>query len=74
MYLLCSYFTAKYTAYCTCLLLLRWDTGKVRDKFGGMGRLRCKGWANSVTINVISEINDRCNYIHFLYVFHSSTM
>ncbi len=33
--------------YCkTLLLLLRWDTGKVRDMFGGMGRfkggLRCK--------------------------------
>ncbi len=26
----------------------RWDMGKVRDRFGGMGRfkggLRCKGW------------------------------
>ncbi len=33
--------------YCkTLLLLLRWDMGKVRDRFGGMGRfkggLRCK--------------------------------
>ncbi len=29
------------------LLLLRWDTGKVRDRFGGMARLKsglnCKG-------------------------------
>ncbi len=54
--------------YCkTLLLLLRWDTGKVRDRFGGMGRfkggLRCKGWGNSVIINVITEINYRCNYI-----------
>ncbi len=36
------------------LLLL----GKVRDRFGGMGRfnggLRCKGWVNSVIINVIT--------------------
>ncbi len=36
--------------------------GKVRDKFGGMGRfkggLRCKGWVNSVIINVITEMND----------------
>ncbi len=34
--------------YCkTPLLLLRWDTGKVRDRFGGLGKfkcgLRCKG-------------------------------
>ncbi len=40
--------------YCRSLLLLmRWDTGEVRDRFGGMGRLRCKGWANSVITNVI---------------------
>ncbi len=35
--------------------------GEVRDRFGGMGwfkgRLRCKGWFNSVIINVITEIN-----------------
>ncbi len=48
--------------YCkTLLLLLRWDTGKVRDRFGGMGRFkggfRCKEWVNSVIINVIAEIN-----------------
>ncbi len=54
--------------YCkTLLLLLRWDTGTVRDRFGGMGRfkggLRCKGWVNSVIINVITEINYRCNSI-----------
>ncbi len=52
--------------YCkTNLLLLMWDTGKVRDRFGGMGwfkcGLRCKGWVNSVIINVIT--NYRCNYI-----------
>ncbi len=39
----------------TLLLLLRWDTGEVRDVFGGIGRfkgrLRCKGWVNSVIIN-----------------------
>ncbi len=45
--------------YCkTLLLLLRWDAGNVRDRFGGLGRfkcgLRCKGWVNSVIINVIS--------------------
>ncbi len=30
--------------------------GKIRDRFGGMGRfkggLRCKGWVNSVIIDV----------------------
>ncbi len=51
--------------YCkTLLLLLRWDISKVRDRFGGMGRfkggLRCKGWVNSVTINVITEMSYRC--------------
>ncbi len=34
--------------------------GKVRDKFGGMGRfkggLKCKGWANNVITNVIIEM------------------
>ncbi len=52
MYLLCSYCIVKHV-----LLLLRGDMGKVRDKFGGMGRfkggLRCKGWANNVITNVI---------------------
>ncbi len=52
--------------YCkTLLLLLRWDTGKVRDRLSGMGRfnsgLKCKEWVNSVTINVITENNYRCN-------------
>ncbi len=29
--------------YCRSLLLLmKWDKGEVRDRFGGMGRLRCK--------------------------------
>ncbi len=27
------------------------------------GGLRYKGWVNSVIINVITEINYRCNYI-----------
>ncbi len=54
--------------YCkTLLLLLRWDVGKVRDGLSGMGRfkggLMCKGRVNSVIINVITEINYRCNYI-----------
>ncbi len=46
--------------YKTLLLLSRWDTGKVKDRFGGVGRfqggLRCKGWVNSVIINVITEV------------------
>ncbi len=51
----------------TLLLLLGLDVVKVSDRFGGMGRfkggLRCKGWVNSVIINVITEMNYRCNYI-----------
>ncbi len=54
MYLLCLYCIAK------LLLLLRWDTGAVKDRFGGMGRFksefRCKGWVKSTIINVITEI------------------
>ncbi len=51
--------------YCkTLLLLLRWDTGKVRGGMGWFkGGLRCEGWVNSVIINVITEMNYRCNYI-----------
>ncbi len=30
------------------------------------GRLRCKGRGNSVIINVITEMNYRCNYIGIL--------
>ncbi len=62
-----------FISYCkTLLLLLRWDTGNVRDRFGGMGRfkggLRCKGWVNSVIIiNVITEINYRCNYMQVYF-------
>ncbi len=41
--------------------------GKVRGRFGGMGRfksgLRCKGWVNCLIIIVITEINYRCNSI-----------
>ncbi len=30
-----------FTLYCkTILLLLRWDMGKVRDRFGGMSRFK----------------------------------
>ncbi len=58
---------------------LRWDTGEVRDRFGGMSRfkvgLRCKGWVNSVIINVITEINYGCNYmqVFFLYKYNGKT-
>ncbi len=55
------------------MLLLRWDTGKVRDRFGGMGRVRCKGCINSVIINVITEINYICNYIEVFFL-NISTM
>ncbi len=41
--------------------------GKIRDRFGGMGRfkgrLRCTGLVNSVIKHVITEINYRCNNI-----------
>ncbi len=52
--------------YCkTLLLLLRWDTGKVKDWFGGMGwfkgGLKCKD-GSMVIINVITKTNYRCNY------------
>jgi len=33
--------------------VIRCDTGKVRDRCGGMGGLRCKGRVNSVITNVI---------------------
>jgi len=42
----------------TLLLLLRSDTGKVRDRCGGMGRFKggfkCKGWVSSVITDVIT--------------------
>jgi len=45
--------------YCkTLLLLLRCDTGKVRDRCGGMGRfkgrLKCKGWVSGVITDEIT--------------------
>ncbi len=39
---------------------------KVRDRFSATGRfkggLRCKGWVNSVIINVIALLIYRCSY------------
>ncbi len=32
------------------------------------GGLRCKGWVNSVIMNVIGEINYRCNYMQVLFL------
>ncbi len=51
--------SAMYLLYCKIrLLLLRWDTANVRDRFGGMGRfkggLRCKGQTQ--------QCNYICNY------------
>ncbi len=41
--------------YCkTLLLLLWWDEGQVRGRFGGMGWFKC--WINSVIINVITDV------------------
>ncbi len=63
----------------TPFLLSRWDTGKVRDMFGGLcrfkGGLSCKEWVNSVIIIVIREINYRCNYrpIFFKYKYNVKT-
>ncbi len=57
--------------YCkTLLLLLRWDTGKVRDRFGGWVGIKggiMGGWVNSVIINLITEITYRCNYIQVFF-------
>ncbi len=38
----------KYNVFIVFLLLLRWDMGKVRDRYG----LRYKGWVNSIITNV----------------------
>lgn len=43
--------------YCKTLAAIRWDTGKARDMFSGMGRfkgvLKGKGRINSVIIAVV---------------------
>ncbi len=62
MYLLCSYCIAiHFCCYCGEI----WVT----DRFGSMvkfkGALRCKGWVNSVIINVIRKIYYRCNHMYF---------
>ncbi len=44
--------------YCkTLLLLLRWDKGKVRDKFDGMGRLK-----SGLSVRDGLTCNYKCNY------------
>ncbi len=52
-----------------CKTLIAIDTGKVRDRFGGMGRfkggLRWRGWVNNVIINIIQLINYR--YMQLFY-------
>ncbi len=63
-----------FISYCKTLLLqLRWDTGNVRDRFGGMGRfkggLRCKGWVNSVIIiNVITDVITCRYFFKYKYI------
>ncbi len=53
---LCSYCIAKHFC-CFC--------GRIRVRLGTglVGRLRYKGWVNSVIINVITVLNYRCNYM-----------
>lgn len=41
--------------------------GKDRERFGGVGRLRCKGSINSQIIGVITEINYSCIYIPLFF-------
>jgi len=41
--------------YCkSLLLLLRCEKGKVRDRCGGMGRFKCKGWVSCVITDVFT--------------------
>ncbi len=55
--------------------------GKVRDRFGGMGRfkggLRCKGWVNSViikgTIKIKSNTTTNKQTNNSLCIFEKST-
>jgi len=59
--------------YCKALLLLlKWDMGKVRDRFGGMvrfkGGLKGKERVNSVIIDIITEINYRCYKPMFIHI------
>ncbi len=57
---------SSYSFYILDTVRYRWDTVKVRDRFGGTGRfkggLRCKEWVRRVIMNVVTEINYRCNY------------
>ncbi len=50
----------------------------VRDRFGGKGRfkgrLRSEGWINSVIVKAITEMNYRCNYKVFLYMYNVKNM
>ncbi len=38
------------------------------------GGLRCKRWVNSIIINVITEINYRCNYMQVFFKYTVGTM
>ncbi len=48
---------------------VRWDTAKVRSRIGGMGKLRCKGWVNSVIIKVKKLITDIITCRHWFYIY-----
>lgn len=55
---------------CTFLLLLRGNTGKGRDRFGGMVRFNCgsrgRSKVKSVLVDVIANVFTipTCNYMH----------
>lgn len=60
MYFLCSFCIVKH-----------YNTGKVRDRFGGMDRFKGglggKGRVNSIIIAVITEIKYRCNHTRYYF-------
>lgn len=57
MYLLCSFCISKY------LVLLRWDTGKVRGRFSGLCTFN-----NVVADEITSRYFQKCNYDRNMHV------